>query len=247
MLRRRGIPLVLCTSKTRAEVAALWAELGSEHLAVIEDGAGLLVPSGLLPRVPLSTARRTAHGRLVPLTVPYARVRRVVRWLRRRTGGAVFGFGDATAAEIGRLTGLSEPAARRAARREFDEPFVVVREEARWRAVIRREAARRGLVVTHGGRFHHLHGPVDKGGAVRLVRRLLERAGGPVRLIGLGDSPLDLPLLTATDWPVIVPRPDGQPEAWLRRRLPHARVAPAPGPTGWNRAVLALIDSFARS
>jgi len=70
MLRRRGIPLVLCTSKTRAEVAALWAELGSEHLAVIEDGAGLLVPSGLLPRVPLSTARRTAHGRLVPLTVP---------------------------------------------------------------------------------------------------------------------------------------------------------------------------------
>ena len=162
------------------------------------------------------------------------------------TGGAVFGFGDATTAEIGRLTGLSEPAARRAARREFDEPFVLVREEARWRAVIRREAARHGLVVTRGGRFHHLHGPVDKGGAVHLVRRLLERAGGPVRLIGLGDSPLDLPLLTATDLPVIVPRSDGRPDAWLRRRLPHARVAPAPGPAGWNRAVLALVDSFAR-
>lgn len=228
-------------------MAALWAQLGSEHLAVLEDGAGLLVPRGLMPGVPLPGARRTAHGRLLPLTVPYGRVRRTFQWLRQRTGGAAFGFGDATTAEISRLTGLSEAAARRAARREFDEPFVLVREEARWRALIRREAARHGLVVTRGGRFHHLHGPVDKGGAVRLIRRLLERAGGPVRLIGLGDSPLDLPLLTATDWPVIVPRPDGQPDPWLRRRLPHARVAPAPGPAGWNRSVLDLVNLLSRS
>jgi len=86
--------------------------------------------------------------------------------------------------------------------------------------------------------------PLDDGDAVVVARDLAATVAG---LGDDGEAYRNLIGPVATDWPVIVPRPDGQPEAWLRRRLPHARVAPAPGPTCWNRAVLALIDSFARS
>jgi mannosyl-3-phosphoglycerate phosphatase len=185
----------------------------------------------------LPGARRTRDGRLLPLAAPYAAVRRVLRALRRATGGAVSGMGDLSTAEVARVTGLGPAAARRARQREFDEPFVVARDRRRHLPTARRLAARSGLVVSRGGRFFHLHGPTDKGKAARLMRALLERERGPLRVIALGDSPLDAPLLRMADDAVVVPRPDGRPDPGLRRPVPRARVAPAPGPTGWAAAV----------
>jgi mannosyl-3-phosphoglycerate phosphatase len=175
------------------------------------------------------------------LSAPYARIRRAFAALRRRSGNAVVGFGDLYVADIARLTDLPRAAARRAAHREFDEPFLITREPRRVAALMKRLAARDGLVVTRGGRFYHLHGATDKGRAALLVRQILERTGGPVRLVALGDSALDAPLLAAADVPIIVPRPDGRPDPALRRRVPRARVASAPGPTGWAAAVTRVL------
>jgi mannosyl-3-phosphoglycerate phosphatase len=241
-LRHAAIPLALCTSKTRVEVSHLFAALGGRYVAVVEDGGGLLLPPGVAPRATVTRARRTRHGRLVPLSAPYAMIRRVFAALRRRRGRAVVGFGDLDVATIARLTGLPLAAAGRAARREFDEPFVITHDPHRVLTLVRRDAARDGLTVTSGGRFHHLHGDTDKGRATRLVRRIMEQDRGAVTLVALGDSLLDAPMLAAADIPIIVPRPDGHADAGLRRRVPSARVAPAPGPTGWAAAVRRVLD-----
>lgn len=237
-LRRLDIPVVLCTSKSRAELRALRRELGGPHLAIVEDGAAILVPRGTAPALRLPGARRVREGRLVALAPPYATVRRAFAALRRASGGAVIGFGDLRVADVAALTGLRPAAARRARRRDFDEPFVFVPgTRAAARRAVFRQAARLGLVVTRGGRVWHLHGPTDKGRATRRVRALLQRLYGPLHIAALGDSPLDAPLLREADLPIIVPRPDGTADPVLRRRVPRARVAPAPGPAGWARAV----------
>jgi mannosyl-3-phosphoglycerate phosphatase len=245
-LRHDGVPLVLCTSKTRAEIRHLFAALGAPHIAVIEDGAAILFPPRTAPGVRLPSARRTRDGRLLSLAPPYAVVRGALRMLRRHTRGATIGFGDLTAREIAALTGLPPAAAARAARREFDEPFVFRDGERHWAPVARRTARRLGLVVTRGGRFHHLHGPTDKGRAARLVRSVLEGRHGSLIVMALGDSPLDAAFLRDADLPVIVPRPDGRPDPELRRLLPRARVASAPGPRGWARAVESVLREHGR-
>lgn len=245
LLRRRGVPLVLCTSKTLAEVRALFRTLGGCHLCVVEDGGGLFVPAGLAPTVRLAAARRRRDGRLVPLAVSYPAVRRAFALLRHRTRGAVRGFGDCSVAEVAALTGLAPAAAGQARRREFDEPFVFEREESRFRDLVRRTAAARGMEVTRGGRFYHLHGRTDKGRATRLARLILEQLHGPVVLVALGDSALDAPMLIEAEVPVVVPRPDGRADPALRRRVPGARVAPAPGPAGWARAVTSALRRLA--
>jgi mannosyl-3-phosphoglycerate phosphatase len=236
-LRRLGVPVVLCTSKTRAELRALWRELEGPHLAIVEDGAGILVPPGIATGLRLRSARRVRDGRLIPLAPAYARVRRVFASFRRATGGAVVGLGDMTVAEVGKATGLAPRAARLVRRREFDEPFVFVSGERRQARDVARHAARRGLVVTRGGRFWHLHGATDKGRATRLARRLLQQVHGTLTLVALGDSPLDAPMLREADLPIIIPRPGGSPDPVLRRRIRRARVAAAPGPAGWATAV----------
>lgn len=236
-LRRLGVPVVLCTSKTRAELRALRRELGGPHLAIVEDGAGILVPSGIAPALRLPAARRVREGRLVPLAPGYAAIRGAFAALRRRTKGAAVGFGDLSAIEVAAASGLSPPAAQRAKRREFDEPFFFLRDAARHARGLARFVARRRLQVTRGGRFWHLHGPTDKGRATRLAREILERTHGAFLIIALGDSPLDAPMLREADLPIIVPRSDGSADPTLRRLLRRARVAPAPGPAGWASAV----------
>lgn len=243
-LRRADIPLALCTSKTRAEVVALWRRFGGRHVAVLEDGGGILVPPRVL-RAPLPGARRTADGRLLPLGPPYARVRAALRDLGAADRPMVSGFGDMSPEEIQRETGLDAASARRAARREFDEPLRL-HGGPRIFAAVRRAAARHGLILTRGGRFVHLHGRFDKGLATRRLRRLLEREHGPLHLIALGDSPLDAPMLRAADVAIIIPHPDGRADPTLRRLVPRARVAPAAGPSGWALAVNALLDAAGR-
>src|SRR6185295_628096 len=126
------------------------------------------------------------------------------------TGHRLVGFSELTIEEVANQTGLPLEAARLAAAREFDEPFVIegvhpLAAEAA-RIEVAGAAERRGLRLARGGRFHHLTGPADKGKAVRQLLALHE---GPVFSVGLGDSANDLSMLQAVDHPVIVPRPDG--------------------------------------
>ncbi|MPY89292.1 MAG: hypothetical protein GEU99_15365 [Luteitalea sp.] len=134
---------------------------------------------------------------------------------------------------------------------------------------LRQAAEERGCRITRGGRFLHLTSNTDKGQAASLVlrwyagKRCLEKGDRPLFAphrpakrglspfsrqpfphllsVALGDSPNDLSLLRLVDQPIIVPRPNGQPHPELRDALPHATIAPHPGPAGWNHAVRDLL------
>ena len=48
-LRDARVPLVLCTSKTRAEVEPIRAALRNAHPFIVENGGGVFVPLGYFP------------------------------------------------------------------------------------------------------------------------------------------------------------------------------------------------------
>ena len=230
-LKRRRIPLVLCSSKTRAEIEPLHAELGLDAPYVFENGGGIVIPSGAWWS---RAARRDGGPLLVRLGVPLRDLARALVEIAKEAGARLRGFSRLSAGEAADLTGLGEAELERARQREHDEPFVL---ESGSEEVVRQAAERRGLRVTRGGRFHHLTGGTDKGKAVRQVLALL----GPGASIGLGDAENDLTLLHAVDRPILVPRPDGQFDPVLAEAFPAAERAPAPGPGGWNEAVLQAV------
>jgi len=241
-LADRGIPLVLCSSKTRAEMEPLAAKLGLATPLVVENGGALVFPADALP-VPPRGARRDGTRVIVPLGVDRRDLVTALPEVAREAGVTVRGFAAMTADEVTALTGLGPGAASRALRREWDEPFVVeggdgTRPEHEER--LGEAARRRGLQVTRGGRFHHLTGPVDKGEGLRALLRLLPLA--PLgQTVGLGDSANDLPMLEAVDRPVVMPRENGRVEPTLSAALPGAERGPAPGPAGWAAAVLGVL------
>jgi mannosyl-3-phosphoglycerate phosphatase len=232
-LKRRGIPLVLCSSKTRAEMEPLHADLGLDAPFVFENGGGIVIPAGApWARV----ARRDGGPLLVRLGVPLRDLARTLLEIAKEAGARVRAFSRLTPREVKDLTGLPESEVERARQREHDEPFLLDAGDER---AVREAAERRGLRVTHGGRFHHLTGTHDKGRAVRQVLTLL----APAASIGLGDAETDLGLLGAVDRPILVPRPDGGIDPALDAAFPAAERAPIAGPAGWNKAVLTAVGS----
>lgn len=239
-LAAAGVPVVLCTSKTRAETERWRRALGNADPFIVENGGAALAPDGYFGPDVRFDRRQDGCG-VLEFGRPYAELRRGLETIRAATGLPLRGFGDMTVGEIAERCGFSPEDARLAATREYDEPFVGT--EAASLAGVGRAAGAIGLQVVSGGRFHHLVGGCDKGRAVRALRDLFARQRGPIRSIGLGDSPNDEPMLREVDVPVLVRRPDGSVADGLH--LPGLIITPYSGPEGWREAVLGLLRGAA--
>ena len=102
-------------------------------------------------------------------------------------------------------------------------------------------AAAQGLAVVRGNRMCHLlGGGVSKGNALAALK---QRLGEPeVKVLALGDSPNDLPLLEVADLSVVVPGADG-PHPQLSAGVNSGRfaLARAAHAEGWAEAVERLL------
>ncbi len=235
-IRRHQIPLVITTSKTRREVERLQTALGIRDPFIVENGAAVFFPERY-PSFRVTGGLRRPPYTVVRLGSGYPEVRRFADHVKDRFN--LRGFGDMSAEEVARLSGLSIDEAVLAKEREFTEPFVV--DDHRRIPDIIREAASAGLTVTSGGRFFHLTGSrQDKGRAVcRCTSIFAENTDEGLITVGLGDSANDRSMLQAVDIPILIPHPDGSFEDI---ELLNLRRAPRSGSRGWNHAVLEVMD-----
>ncbi|SLM50006.1 Glucosyl-3-phosphoglycerate/mannosyl-3-phosphoglycerate phosphatase [Nitrospira japonica] len=243
-VRARGIPLVLVSSKTRAEMEPLRARLDHRDPFIVENGAAVFIPQGRFD-FPIERARKRSAYDVIELGLPYHMLRDVLKQIEEAVETPLRGFGDLSVGEIMRVTGLSKTDAELAKQREYDEPYLVEGPPSLV-AEVCRQIIMRGLHWTKGGRLFHLTGRNDKGQAAALLLRCYQRQfrlqEGPIRIetIGIGDSLNDAPLLTMVDHPVLVQRLDGTYDPDVR--VPGMIRADGIGPVGWNRAVLDILD-----
>jgi len=238
-LRSNQVPLIFCSSKTRAEIEPLREALENRHPFIVENGGAILIPAGYFT-VPLPPHRTIGGHLAIESGAPYPVLRRTLGEIAAAADVTVRGYGDLTVKDVAALTGLSIEDAARAKARDYDEPFTIEGTPAdRARVLDLIEA--RGLRWTRGGRFHHLTGPHDKGGAVRQLSELYRQQYGRMLTAGIGDSLNDLPMLGAVDRPILVRRPDGGYDPDVA--LPGLEFANGIGPAGWNAAITALLQA----
>lgn len=234
LLRAQGAALVLCSSKTRAEMMLYRQQLGNQHPFIAENGGGVYVPSGYFS-APIASDQMIAGYDRIALGTPHGEIRRQFVALRAQSGAKVRGFTDMTLEEIKALTGLDAQQAALARQREFDEPFVF---DGPPDTGFLQAIKDIGLNWTRG-RIFHIMGQHDKGRAVRLLKSLFELEWGGVVTLGLGDGPNDLPMLRAVDHPVLVRREADQAED--NTQVAGLTLTQSAGPRGWNEAVLEFL------
>lgn len=245
-IEAEGIPLILCSSKTRAEIDLVQRQLGISGPFISENGGGIFLPDGYFGALP---PEAVAHaGRVcLPLGLPYSTVVRDLQAASAEAGVPILGFFEMSVDDIAVDCGLPPLVAQLAKQREFDEPFRILSDDLGARSRLLQAAHQRGLRTVCGGRYHHATGPTDKGAAVALLRGLYRENGQRLTLIGLGDGPNDLSLLRSVDLPIIVRSDAYASTASLLRKVPTARVSELSGPAGWAQAVMAELNASAQA
>ncbi|RWR06875.1 HAD-IIB family hydrolase [Paenirhodobacter populi] len=213
MLRRLagdGVPVILASSKTAAEIAVWQERLGlTRWPAIVENGAAIF--EGTLD-----------DG-------PYRRLCAAIR----ATGAPFRGFSDMSVEEVRTVTGLSEADAILARRRGFSEPGLWQGSEADLAAFLSALQAQ-GISGRRGGRFLTLsYGGTKAGRMAELIARF-----SPDLTVALGDAPNDAEMIAAADRGIVIrndhgpglPPLPGEDEGRILRTQ-------ASGPEGWREGL----------
>lgn len=237
-LKKRNIPLIPVTSKTRAEVEVLRQALTLKEPFITENGSGVFIPVGDRNFATQDDEPQKDYH-CIGLGINYTEARAGLKALEIALEMPLEGFGDLNEAQIQKLTNLPLEDVKRAKARDFTEPFVTPKNIPAH--IVRAKVRELGLEVVVGDRFSHLIGRTSgKGKAVQTLVKRYQRNYPQTEIVtvGLGNSPNDLPMLEGVNIPIILPGPKGihpglQGKNW--------QVAPSPAPEGWATVVQQLI------
>jgi len=241
-LKKRKIPVIICTSKTRAEIEVYQQNLDNHHPFISENGGAIYSPKGYF-KTPFSTLKEKDNYLVKELGTPYHILREKLFEITNKFSQKVRGFGDMSTEEIQKDFGLDQREASKAKRREHDEPFYfVISPDQDTLKRIQDDFSRMGLNMVKGGRLFHLSGGSDKGKALRILKEMFQKEWeSEIKSIGLGDSLNDLTMLLEVDLPVLVKLHNGKYEEKVKKTLEKPFLPEGIGPKGWNEAVFKIL------
>jgi len=230
-----SVPLVFCSSKTRAEVEEWRTGIGNAHPFIVENGAAIFIPAGYFPGQGQGIER--GGYRVIELGEPRAALMGVLRSASVLTGTRILTFHDLSVEEVGVRYGIPHRLAILAVQREYDEPFEILdRDKAPDLLAAIEQQGRRW---TRSDRFFHITGRNSKAGAVQVLSRLYLNHAGPATTYGFGDAMNDAEFLNTVDFPILV---RSRHAAELQAVVPRAVLTNLSGPEGWNAKVLEILE-----
>lgn len=225
------IPVVLASSKTAAEMVPIAQELQIPVAPLICENGGIILWRGP------GAERREVTG------VSRTEILSVLDGLK--ADYPFRSFRDLQLKGIMAATSLPEDKAALAADRHSTEPLLWDGSPEQLESFSQRLRAA-GLSFTRGGRFFHVAGTATKGGALQKVAAAAagDRVAAPdaVRVIAVGDSPIDQSMLDLADYAVCIPAPDGTLN--VHAAADRQRIASQPGAAGWAEAIHGVLDEL---
>ncbi|QDU49112.1 HAD-IIB family hydrolase [Gimesia panareensis] len=235
-LQSAGIPLMLNTSKTAAELLALRTSLQNTDPYVVENGSALYLPASFLS----DSSAQNSGDQVHILGAVRSEILSLIQKFRAEEKFLFTGFADMEVAEVIAYTGLSETEARLAMTREFSEPLIwqdSAHQLRKFEALI----ANHDLRLLRGGRFVHVIGAYDKGKCLQWFRNWFADSDLPVpRFVALGDSQNDVAMLNAADIAVIVRSSHHEPPDLEKQSA--VIITEETGPQGWADALTRILD-----
>jgi mannosyl-3-phosphoglycerate phosphatase len=239
VLADHNIPLVLCSSRTRAELEIIQQEFRFRHPFISENGGAVYLPRGYFS--PSSDSADVSGYDVIPFGGSHQHVVDTLRRTAEAQGIEVRGFNGMSVQEVANECGLTLAEARLAQLREFGEPFRILSSDPAVHSRLINALRRAGLRCVNGGGFHHVSSGADVRRSVQALRSLYRQRFGRVLTVGVSAGLTDPSLLGVVDIPIVVP--DSEVDlARVLRKVPTARVTNATGSAGWDEAILLAVE-----
>jgi mannosyl-3-phosphoglycerate phosphatase len=205
-----NVSIVFASSKTRNEIDFYRDKLRITDPFIIENGSAILIPENYFG-IHYEFTRRVKGYNIIELGTAYCNIRKKLEVVRNRTDANIVGFGDITAEEIAKDSGLPLYLAQLAKKREYSEPFKILDEKEK---EVLEAISDEGLCFTRGGRYLHALGNCDKGNATSVLKSLYLQQFKKIFSIGVGDSANDLAMLKIVDKPFFVNKTADKKTVW---------------------------------
>jgi mannosyl-3-phosphoglycerate phosphatase len=254
-LKESSIPVILCSSKTWAEQDVIRKDLGLESEPfIIENGGAVIIPYGYFSGggggggdstdddLKHHYGMRVVDGySVIELGRSSAEIRKVLQYVRRKTGTPFKGVSDLSIRELAKIVGMTPEEAERMSKRQYGETILEI--DRTEKVKLEQALSKEGLQVIHGGRYFDVTAGNDKGKAVRILIDLYrKKLGDGTIFIGIGDSANDVPMLKLTDIAILVQKHDGSwTEVDNSNNIAHVVKAEGIGPAGWENAFATII------
>ena len=243
LLADRGIPVVPCTSKTRAEMLPICEDLGLTGPFIVENGTAVWIPEGWgLPRPPGTGADGDHWCHVLGKSRGY--ISGALAGLGGEWANRFHSLCDMSLRQVSAVTGLNESQARAARARHHSETLLWLGSAAD-RSEFARVVSELDMEVLQGGRFLHVLAGGGKGEAMAWLHGILCAHMFPDAIsIAAGDAENDLTLLEAADHALVVRSPAHEP--LQPSGVAKLYISAATGPAGWVEGITAIIEDIDR-
>ena len=231
MLSEMSIPVIPCTSKTASEVRYFRNENGLSDPFIVENGAAIYG----------DCIDRSSEWELI-LGKSYKNLRNTLINISKEIRYDLIPLNDLNKNQIYELTGLSDEGIDRALDRQWSVPFLNPPDEIFEKVKLTCDFY--NVHVFKGNRMSHLlSSESHKGNAVNKLKSYLQNKD--VKIIALGDSQNDLPLLEYADISIVIPGKNG-PNKYLQNGIDkgYFKLANAPHAQGWSNSIEDVINKI---
>ena len=230
-LTEQGIPVVICSSKTAAEILPLQRQMGLSGSPYIAENGAIVHWEGLNETLAL------------PHQPGYTKICETLQNLRDRYHFKFTGFADVSEKEVAEWTGLTPHDASLARLREGSES-IIWRDTAEQFEAFKQALSQEGLSLVQGGRFWHvMNQGAGKGEALDfLLAHFTHPQGKRWITLGLGDGPNDAPMLDKVDYAVVVQGYSKTPVKLNRNDNENFFHSALFGPEGWSEGLTHFIS-----
>ena len=229
-LQNLSIPVILCTSKTAAEVKVIRKELNLTDPYIVENGAAIY-----------GETLEKVNGEII-LGEKYEVLEEILNHISKEIDFTLVPLNNLTDKEATDLTGLKGNSLTLMRDRHWSMPFL--NPPTFLEKKIKIICKKFKVEIFKGNRMSHLLSiNSNKGKAINSLKNYSNNQN--IQVIGLGDSPNDLPLLLNSDIKIVIPGTDG-PNLNLLNQLREFEfiVASEPNGYGWKNEINKLLNNL---
>ena len=232
-LQELSIPVILCTSKTAAEVKVIRKQLNLTDPYIVENGAAIYGES-----------LKKVNGQII-LGEKYEILEKILSCISNEINYDLIPLNTISDQEATKLTGLKGHSLELMRDRHWSLPFLNPPDNIEEK--INSCCKKYNVEIFRGNIMSHMLSIYsNKGKAILALKKYSNKHN--IRIIGLGDSPNDLPLLLNSDFKIVIPSPSG-PNLNLLRELKNFEftLACEPNGYGWRNEINKLINKLVLS
>ncbi len=229
-LKKLSIPVILCTSKTASEVKVIRKELNITDPYIVENGGAIYGES-----------LKKVNGKII-LGEKYELLEEILNFISKEIDYKLIPLNNLSDKDATNLTGLKGNSLDLMRDRHWSMPFLnppnFLEEK------IKMSCKKFKVDIFKGNRMSHLLSiNSNKGKAINALKKYANIPN--IKIIGLGDSPNDMPLLLNSDIRVVIPGITG-PNLDLLDQLKDLEyiLASEPNGYGWKNEITKLINKL---